>query len=91
MLSKTFVVAAITAVIALPLAVPVASPAHATSTSVRPLPPIGSEEQRDVLEREKMRRKQVQQNRGNGLVEPIFAPLYQGHNSPGQKLKRAFD
>jgi len=91
MLLRTFAAAAVAAVIALPLGIPTAGPAHATSTSVRPLPPIGSEEQRDVLEREKVRRQQVRQNRNNGLVEPIFAPLYQGHNSPGQKLKRLFD
>lgn len=87
MLSKTIVIAAITMVIAVPFTVP----AHATSTSTRPLPVIGSEEQKDVLSREKVRRQQVRQNRGNGLFEPIFAPLYQGYNSPGQKVKRAFD
>lgn len=87
MFSKAFAVAAITVVIAAPFTVP----AHATSTSTRPLPAIGSEEQRDVLSREKVRRQQVRQNRGNGLFQPIFAPLYQGYNSPGQQVKRAFN
>ena len=87
MISKTIAIAAITMVIAAPLTVS----AHATSTSTRPLPPIGSEEQRDVLSREKVRRQQVRDNRHNGLFQPIFAPLYQGYNSPGQKMKRAFN
>ncbi|MGA0562769.1 hypothetical protein ACO2RV_09995 [Ancylobacter sp. VNQ12] len=87
MLSKAFAVAAITVVIAAPFAVP----AHATSTSTRPLPVIGSEEQKDVLSREKVRRQQVHQNRQNGLFQPILAPLYQGYNSPAQQVKRAFN
>jgi hypothetical protein len=73
------------------IAAPLTVPAHATSTSTRPLPAIGSEEQKDVLSREKVRRQQVRDNRQNGLFEPIFAPLYQDYNSPGQKVKRAFD
>ena len=87
MISKTLGIAALAATFMLPAALP----AHATSTSTKPLPAIGSYEQRDVLEREKVRRKQVQANRQNGLFEPIFAPLYKGYNSPVQKVERAFD
>ncbi|MBB3772161.1 hypothetical protein FHS55_002773 [Angulomicrobium tetraedrale] len=90
MLSKTFGVTA-TVAIAASFVVAAALPAHATSTSTRPLPTIGSEEQKDVLGREKVRRQQVRDNRRNGLFEPIFAPLFQGYNSPGQKVKRTFD
>lgn len=87
MISKTMGLTLLAASFVLPLAVP----AHATSTSTKPLPQIGSSEQKDVLERERLRRIQVKQNRNNGLFEPIFAPLYQGYNSPGQKMKRAFE
>lgn len=87
MLTKTIAIAALAATFALPVAVP----AHATSTSTKPLPKIGSYEQRDVLERERVRRKQVHDNRHNGLFEPIFAPLYQGSKSPVKRMERAFD
>lgn len=70
---------------------PFAAPAYATTTTTKPLPSIGSYEQRDVRERERVRRVQVNQNRNNNLFEPLFAPLYKGYNSPGQKMKRAID
>lgn len=87
MLTKTVTLSAVAASFVLSVALP----AHATSTSTKPLPTIGSEEQKDVLGREKVRRQQVRQNQRNGLFEPIFAPLYQGANSPAQQAKRAFD
>ncbi|MCS0497314.1 hypothetical protein [Ancylobacter mangrovi] len=89
MISKTISIAVLAATFALPVTVSV--PAYATSTSTKPLPKIGSYEQRDVLERERVRRKQVQDNRHNGLFEPLTAPLYQGRNSPVQRVERAFD
>lgn len=80
-----------TACLLLPMTVSLSAPAHATSTSTKPLPAIGSEDQKEVLERERVRRHQVRQNQSNGLFEPIFAPLYEGYNSPTQKVKRVFE
>jgi len=87
MISKTIGIAALAATFVLPIAIP----AHATSTSTKPLNPNCCKEQQDVVEREQIRRQQVRQNRGNGLFEPIFAPLYKGSQSPVQKVKRTFD
>ncbi|MCB4770838.1 hypothetical protein LGR54_19685 [Ancylobacter sp. Lp-2] len=89
MISKKLGIAALAAMIALPVAA--TAPAYATTTATGPLPTIGSYEQKEVRERERVRRQQVRQNRNNGLFEPIFAPLYKSYNSPGQQLKRTFD
>ncbi|MBS7545461.1 hypothetical protein [Ancylobacter oerskovii] len=89
MISRKLVIAALAAMVALPVVTTVK--VYATTTAVGPLPAIGSEEQKEVRERERVRRQQVRQNSHNGLFEPIFAPLYKGYNSPGQKVKRTFD
>ena len=89
MISRKLGIAALAATFLMPVAYSV--PVHATTTATGPLPAIGSDDQREVRERERVRRVQVQQNRKNGLFEPIFAPLYKSYNSPGQQLKRAVD
>lgn len=91
MISKTIALTAGAAALAAAFMVPVSTPAHATTTTTKPLPAIGSYEQRDVRERERVRRQQVRQNAGRPLYEPFFHPLYKGKNSPGQQVKRAFD
>ncbi|GLK81936.1 hypothetical protein [Ancylobacter defluvii] len=89
MISKKLGIAALAAMVVLPVFA--TAPVHATTTAISPLPAIGSEEQKEVRERERVRRQQVRQNRQNGLFEPILAPLYKSYNSPGQQLKRAVD
>ncbi|WGD28426.1 hypothetical protein AncyloWKF20_11405 [Ancylobacter sp. WKF20] len=89
--SKTIAITAGAAVLAAAFMVPVSTPAHATTTTTKPLPAIGSYEQRDVRERERVRRQQVRQNAHRPIYQPLFGPLYQGKNSPGQQVKRAFD
>ena len=89
MISKKLGIVALAATFLLPVAYSI--PAHATTTATGPLPAIGNDDQHEVRERERVRRIQVRQNRNNGLFEPIFAPLYKGYNSPGQKIKRTFN
>ncbi len=45
----------------------------------------------ELLEREQVRRKQVRQNANRPVYQPLFHNLYQGHNSPVQRTKRAFN
>lgn len=89
--SKTIAITAGAAALAAAFMVPVSTPAHATTTTTKPLPAIGSYEQRDVRERERVRRQQVRDNAHRPIYQPLFGPLYQGKNSPGQQVKRAFD
>ncbi|MBS9478293.1 hypothetical protein [Ancylobacter radicis] len=90
MISKTIAMTAGAAALAVTFMIP-AAPAHATTTTTKPLPAIGSYEQRDVRERERVRRQQVRQNAHRPFYEPFFHPLYKGKNSPGQQIKRTFD
>lgn len=50
-----------------------------------------SVERKQMNEQEKVRAKQVKQVGNRPFYEPLFHPLYQGQNSPAQRVKRAFD
>lgn len=52
---------------------------------------LGSDDKRDVWERDRVRRQQIRQNAGTPMYEPFFAPLYEGRNSPAQSIKRTFN
>ncbi|MCK0208339.1 hypothetical protein MWN33_09875 [Starkeya koreensis] len=67
-------------------------PASATSDGPRNQPRIGDSPDRvQVREHERVREKQVRANEGRPIYQPIFAPLYEGYNSPWQRMKRSFD
>lgn len=68
------------------------TPAAAISDGPRNQPRIGDTPDRvQVREHEKVRAKQVRANEARPLYQPIFAPLYEGYNSPWQRMKRSFD
>ncbi|HSI40318.1 MAG TPA: hypothetical protein VLA00_07180 [Xanthobacteraceae bacterium] len=54
------------------------------------LPTIGSVEKRDVVERNQIRKKQVQQNTRKPMFEPIFAPFYKGKDAPLNGSSRSY-
>ena len=72
------VAAAVTLIAAIPVAEAASRPKFGDSVEVR-----------DKREHERVRRQQVKQRGKKPVYEPIFSPLYKGHNSPGQRLKRA--
>lgn len=69
-----------------------AAPAGATSDGPRNQPRFGENSDRaQVREHDRVRERQVRANEGRPIYQPIFAPLYQGYNSPWQRVKRSFD
>lgn len=69
-----------------------AVPAGATSVGPRDKTQIGdSVDRRQVREHDQVRRQQVRQNEDKSTVRAFFGPLYEGKNSPWQRMKRAVD
>lgn len=69
-----------------------AVPAGATSAGPRDQPRIGdSVDRNQVRQHEQVRRQQVRQNEGKSRERAFFGPLYEGRNSPWQRVKRVFD
>lgn len=69
-----------------------AAPAAATSVGPRDGQRFGdSVDRKQVREHERIRKQQVRQTQGTPLYRPFFAPLYEGSNSPWQRMKRSFD
>ncbi|WP_371347344.1 hypothetical protein [Ancylobacter sp. IITR112] len=69
-----------------------AAPAGATSVGPRDTPRFGdSVDRNQVREHERVRKQQVRQTQGQSKERAFFGPLYEGKNSPWQKLKRTFD
>lgn len=69
-----------------------AVPAGATSAGPRDTPRFGDNVDRtQVREHERVRKQQVRQTEGQSKTRAFFGPLYEGKNSPWQKMKRTFD
>lgn len=69
-----------------------AAPAGATSVGPRDTPRFGdSVDRKQVREHERIRKQQVRQTEGQSKQRAFFGPLYEGRNSPWQKMKRSFD
>lgn len=67
-------------------------PAGATSNGPREQPRVGEKPERaQVREHDRVREKQVRQTAGVPIYQPVFGPLYQGYNSPWQRMKRTFE
>ncbi|WP_428030992.1 hypothetical protein [Ancylobacter sp.] len=70
----------------------VAAPASATSVGPRDKPQIGdSVDRKQVREHDRIRKQQVRQTQGESKERAFFGPLYEGRDSPWQRMKRAFD
>lgn len=69
-----------------------AAPASATSAGPRDTPRIGdSVDRNQVREHDRIRKQQVRQTQGQSKERAFFGPLYEGRDSPWQRMKRAFD
>ncbi len=70
----------------------VATPAGAASIGPRNEARFGdSVETVQRREHESVRRQQVRQTQGVSKQQMFFGPLYQGYNSPWQRMRRTFD
>lgn len=69
-----------------------AAPASATSAGPRDTPRIGDTvDRKQVREHDQVRTQQVRQTQGQSKERAFFGPLYEGRDSPWQRMKRAFD
>ncbi|TCK16629.1 hypothetical protein EV667_4399 [Ancylobacter aquaticus] len=69
-----------------------AAPASATSAGPRDTPRFGDTvDRKQVRDHDRVRKQQVRQTQGQSKERAFFGPLYEGRDSPWQRMKRAFD